>query len=309
MTVLGFDTSNYTTSVAMCRDGRLEGRSRLLDVPEGQLGLRQSEALFMHVKRLPQLAAALSDGLEEDITAIGASSAPREVEGSYMPCFLAGLSQAQTMASLLGVPCFSFSHQQGHIAAVAYGSGRPELLESPMLAWHLSGGTTELLLVRPENDLFTCVPVGGTTDISAGQLIDRTGKLLGMAFPAGKELDSIASRTVKPFNVKVNGLSFSLSGVENKVKSMVQAGEAPADVAGFALATVISAVSRVSQEAARIYGHLPLVFTGGVSSNSFLRASMVDGVFAPPQYSTDNAFGVAALTFRAVNAQRKGTNG
>lgn len=309
MTVLGFDTSNYTTSVALCRDGSLEGRSRLLDVPEGQLGLRQSEALFMHVKRLPDLAAALSQSLEEEISAVGASSAPREVEGSYMPCFLAGLSQAETMASLLHVPCFRFSHQQGHIAAVAYGAGRPELLEQPMLAWHLSGGTTELLLVRPENGLFTCTPIGGTTDISAGQLIDRTGKLLGLRFPAGKELDKIASPNVKPFRVKLEGLSFSLSGMENKVKSMVQSGGDPGTIAGFVLSTVISAVWRASQEARSTYGNLPLVFTGGVSSNSLLRSSIPGGVFAPPQYSTDNAYGVAALTWRALTAQRKGRNG
>ena len=121
--VLGFDTSNYTTSIAVYDGVQGQNSSRLLDVRPGELGLRQSDALFAHVKRLPELADALFASVEHgSIDAIGVSTRPRAVEGSYMPCFLAGVATAQTMASALGVPCYAFSHQQGHIAAALWSS-------------------------------------------------------------------------------------------------------------------------------------------------------------------------------------------
>ena len=149
--VLGFDTSNYTTSVAISDGVGGKNCSRLLDVRPGELGLRQSDALFAHVKRLPELARALfAEYPGAEITAIGASTRPRAVEGSYMPCFLAGQSTAETMAVALGVPFHAVSHQQGHVAAALWSAGRMELMDVPHLAWHLSGGTTELLLITPE---------------------------------------------------------------------------------------------------------------------------------------------------------------
>ena len=103
---LGFDTSNYTTSIAAFDGVNGENRSRLLDVKPGELGLRQSDAVFAHVKRLPELADALFQCVDRTaICAVGVSTRPRAVEGSYMPCFLAGVSAAKTMASALGVPC------------------------------------------------------------------------------------------------------------------------------------------------------------------------------------------------------------
>ena len=192
MAVLALDTSNYTTSAAVF-DGRTGcNRSKLLEVRPGELGLRQSEALFQHVRELPGLLEQLEgQGLLDGITAVGASTRPREVEGSYMPCFLAGSSQGRSLAHTLGVPFFAHSHQQGHLAAAAWSAGRLDLLDGPFLAWHLSGGTTELLRVEPQGYSVKGEIIGGTTDISAGQLIDRTGVLLGLDFPAGKALDAL----------------------------------------------------------------------------------------------------------------------
>lgn len=123
---IGFDTSNYTTSAAWFDGQTGENQGKLLTVPEGALGLRQSEALFQHVKRLHQMTQALcAQSLPGGIAAVGASTRPREVEGSYMPCFLVGEGQAKTLAAVLGVPFYSCSHQQGHIAAAAWSAGRP----------------------------------------------------------------------------------------------------------------------------------------------------------------------------------------
>ena len=207
MIALGLDTSNYTTSAAWFdgQDGRNTGK--LLTVKPGELGLRQSDALFQHVKRLPEIVESLMGTMGAGtISAVGASTRPRSVAGSYMPCFLAGESQGRVLAQTFGVPFHAFSHQQGHLAAVLWSAKRMELLEQAFLAWHLSGGTTELLYVTPG---LRAEIIGGTEDLSAGQLIDRTGQMLSLEFPAGKALDALAGDLeTKPFPVKVRDMRF-----------------------------------------------------------------------------------------------------
>ena len=297
---LGIDTSNYTTSVAAFdgRDG--VNRSRLLDVAPRQLGLRQSDALFSHVKRLPalmeQLFSAVSPG---EIQAVAVSTRPRAVEGSYMPCFLAGVAVAKSLAAALGVHCHEVSHQQGHVAAALWSAGRMDLMDRPHLAWHLSGGTTELLSITPEGKNVRAEKIGGTSDISAGQIMDRTGKLLALPFPAGKALDQLSQGVdVKPFRVKTQGLTFSLSGLENQVAAFYQRTNSPEETAAFAVSSVCDVVLRTTREAQKQYPGLEVVFSGGVASNVTLRRVCGFGVFAAPQFSTDNAMGVAVLAER-----------
>ena len=305
---LGFDTSNYKTSAALfdSQTGKAWGESRFLQVPEGSLGLRQSEALFQHVRSLGQITESLFEKTGRlPLAAVGYSARPRNQEGSYMPCFLAGESQGRTLAAALNVPFFACSHQQGHIAAAAWSAGRMDLLDRPMLAWHLSGGTTELLHVEPEGVNVKATLLGGTSDISAGQLIDRTGVLLGLPFPAGKAVDQLAQAgQAKKFTVKLNDFTFSLSGMENKVKAMAEQGAEKADIARFALLTVADVVRRTTLAALKQYPGLPVLCSGGVASNSLLRQVMepLGAVFAQPRFSTDNAMGAAILTWRAVKA-------
>ena len=305
MPVLGLDTSNYTTSAALF-DGRSgENAGHLLEVRPGELGLRQSDALFQHVKRLPALLERL---LGERVQAVGASTRPRAVEGSYMPCFLAGESQGRGIAAALGVPFYAHSHQQGHLAAAAWSAGRLDLLDAPFLAWHLSGGTTELLLVRPEGWTVSAEIIGGTNDLSAGQLIDRTGVMLGLQFPAGKALDGLYTQADVCYEprVKLNGLTFSLSGMENQVKALKEDGEKPSNIARFALDAISDVVCRATREAQEQYPGLPVLCSGGVASNSQLRErlmSLYGAIFAEPQYSTDNAMGTAILTWRAAQSE------
>lgn len=305
MMVIGFDTSNYTTSIA-CFDGETGVNcSQLLPVREGALGLRQSDALFAHIKSLPDLSGRLFSHVEPgQIAAVAVSTRPRAVDGSYMPCFLAGVAQAKTLSDALHVPLFEVSHQQGHVAAALWSAGRMDLMDKPHLAWHLSGGTTELLLIQPEGKNVTAAKIGGTTDISAGQLIDRTGQMLGLPFPSGKHLDALsreaADRSV--FKVKCPELSFSLSGVQNKVEQYHRELGEPAETAAYALRCVANAVITATEHARKQYPGLEVVFSGGVASNSMLRALTAElrPVFAQPQYSTDNAMGVAVLGHRLM---------
>ena len=313
MPVLGLDTSNYTTSAAVFDGEGGRNQGRLLEVRPGELGLRQSDALFQHVKHLPEVVEALlgEEGLGT-VQAVGASTRPRAVEGSYMPCFLAGASQGQVLSQVLGVPFYAFSHQQGHLAAAAWSAGRLDLLDRPFLAWHLSGGTTELLRVEPEEDgvAVRAEILGGTSDISAGQLIDRTGVLLGLSFPAGKGVEKLSRQAQKReyYKVKVNGLTFSLSGMENKVRQMVQRGEEPAEIAWFAQETVCRVVQACTKAAMEEYPGLPVLCSGGVASNGRLKELLrqnCGALFAQPQFSTDNAMGTAVLTWRALERGKR----
>ena len=310
MTVLGLDTSNYTTSAALFdgRTGRNAGK--LLEVRPGEKGLRQSDALFQHVKALPGRLGEL--GELKEISAVCASTRPRAVEGSYMPCFLAGESLGRSLASALGVPFFAVSHQQGHLAAAAWSAGRLDLLEGPFLAWHLSGGTTELLYVEPQGANVRARRIGGTTDIAAGQLIDRAGVLLGLDFPAGKALDELSQQArerPRPFPVKVSGLEFSLSGMENQVQALLAGGADPAAVAAFTVDTLAGVIRKVTAAARDAHPGLPLLCSGGVASNSRLRDVLTEScraVFAEPRYSTDNALGVAVLGRRLLEGGGEG---
>lgn len=302
MTAIGFDTSNYTTSIA-CFDG-VDGVnfSKLLPVKAGQLGLRQSDAVFHHTQSLSELSDRLFSDLP-DIGVVGVSTRPRAVEGSYMPCFSVGISHAKMLSQAFRVPLVECSHQQGHVAAALWGAGRMDLMDTAHLAWHLSGGTTELLLIKPDGKSVVCERIGGTTDISAGQLIDRTGQLLGLLFPAGKAIDKLSAGALDTsvFGVKCNESAFSLSGVQNKVQTYFEETKDEAETAAYAMRCVCSAVLRATQQAQKKYPGLEVVFSGGVSSNSMLRRvmSQLDAVFAPAQYSTDNALGVAILAHRA----------
>ena len=307
MSVIGFDTSNYTTSIAYFDGVSGCNCSQLLPVKQGELGLRQSDAVFSHIKSLPELSGRLFSNLDiSGITAVGVSTRPRAVDGSYMPCFMVGYSHAKLLSDTLGVPLVEVSHQQGHVAASLWSAGRMDLLDVPHLAWHLSGGTTELLLVEPKDGNVVCSRIGGTTDISAGQLIDRTGQMLQLPFPAGKHLD-LLSRDAgldSLFRVKCTAMEFSLSGVQNKVQQFYAQTNNPVETAAYVLRCVAYAVCRATENAIAVYPGLPVVFSGGVASNTLLRemAAPFAPIFCQPQYSTDNAMGVAVLAHRLQEA-------
>ena len=221
-----------------------------------------------------------------------------------MPCFMVGYSHAKLLSDTLGIPLIEVSHQQGHVAASLWSADHMELMDQPHLAWHLSGGTTELLLVEPEGKNVKCTKIGGTTDISAGQLIDRTGQLLELPFPSGKHLDTLSKDAVlkEVFKVKCSHMEFSLSGVQNKVQQFHAIHCGSRETAAFALRCVAKAVYLATEQALKAYPGLRVVFSGGVASNSMLREAIapLNPIFSQPQFSTDNAMGVAVLTHRAT---------
>ena len=290
---VGIDTSNYTTSCAVSESGVITVNERkLLEVAVGERGLRQSDAVFQHVRNLPEVIKKVG---RREISAVGVSDRPRNVAGSYMPCFLAGVSVAESLASLCGVRLFRFSHQQGHIAAALYSAGCEYLHGGEFLAFHLSGGTTELLHVNG-ND---CEIIGRTLDISCGQLIDRAGVMLGLKFPCGGELEKLAGNTLsKKVRTSVRGLDCCLSGFENKVGELIKKGAGKCEISNFVLSAVAETVSAMTENALEQYGRLPVVYSGGVVCNNLIKERLGEygGLFAGREFASDNAAGIARLT-------------
>ncbi len=303
---LGIDTSNYTTSMAISAEGRIIANLKApLPVKEGECGLRQSDALFAHVKNIPVLSEALRKELGgEAPVAVGVSERPRNIEGSYMPCFLGGVSAAEAVGAALGVPVFRFSHQCGHLRAAVYSSGAEHLLASPFGAFHISGGTTEMLYVTPEDFGFKAEIVGGTRDLNAGQLVDRIGVMLGLRFPAGPMLEALARENNKPVprrRVKTEDGFVHLSGVENMARSLFEAEKDAALTAAFVFDYLSEAVTAMSKSLRVRYGErIPIVYAGGVMSNGIIKENVTkkikDAYFAAPAFSADNAAGIALLT-------------
>ena len=304
---LGIDTSNYTTSAALfdSEANTIIQSKKLLPVKAGELGLRQSDAVFAHVKQLGDMFQNVFDEYREEITAIGVSTRPRDIDGSYMPCFLVGEMAANCLGAALKAPVLPFAHQQGHVAAALYSAGRLDLFRERFIAFHLSGGTTEALLVEPSAErIIRCTKIGGSMDLKAGQAVDRIGVMLGLPFPAGKYLEKLALKSDRKFKIKpvMKGTECCLSGIENKCRKMLENGEKPEDIALFCLKSVEAALCGMTDATLSEYGKLPLVYAGGVMSNCIIRNTIENkygGIFAKPEFSSDNAAGIAELAAEA----------
>lgn len=306
MRTLGIDTSNYTTSVAIydSDSGEILQRKKLLPVKSGERGLRQSDAVFHHTAQLAPLLEELLAEAGTELSALGASEKPRNAVGSYMPCFTVGVNTARCICSVRSLPLFGFSHQCGHIAAALWSAGKyDELSRRKFIAFHVSGGTTEMLLVSPdENDIFDIKIIGKTLDLNAGQAVDRVGLMLSLDFPCGAALERLAlqgERVCRPKVFVKNG-DCSLSGLENKCAQLLSNGESRENTARFCIDYIAEALDKMTEYALGEYGELPLVYAGGVMSNSIIRERFFDkygGFFAKPEFSCDNAAGTALMAY------------
>ena len=301
---LGIDTSCYTTSVA-CADHKsivFEKRT-MLSVPFGNRGLRQSEGLYQHIRQLSPLLCDLFEAVDpQRIGAIAVSASPTAREDSYMPVFLAGLKQAESLAAALKVPLYRVDHQSGHIRAALYGNEK--LLDCDrFLTAHVSGGTTDVLLVEPHrNAAYRIDPIGTSTDLHAGQFVDRVGVALNLPFPAGKHLEALAlqaqEKTVKIAST-VKGANCSLSGAESAAQRLLHTVP-DAELAYGVYDCLARTLSKMFRSAADAYGDLPILVCGGVASSNMLRTLLKKRCsqrlsFGEPAYSSDNAVGVALL--------------
>ncbi len=301
--ILGIDTSNYTTSCAlMTLSGELVANvKRPLPVKNDECGLRQSDAVFAHVKNLPSAMEEISSYLSHTPVAVGVSERPRNLDGSYMPCFLSGVSAATSICCTARIPLYRFSHQYGHIMAALYSAGRMDLLDTPFCAFHVSGGTTEMLRVRREECGFSAELVGGTRDLNAGQVIDRVGVRMGLPFPCGAHLECLALQNrekIPKRKIAIDGTYVNLSGLENMATAYLREGRSDSFVSAFVLDYIGRSLIALSDAYVSVYGETEFLYAGGVMSNSILKKMLATGrqaSFAEPALSADNAVGIANL--------------
>lgn len=302
--VMGIDTSNYTTSLALMYDhGELiASLKRPLPVKTGEHGLRQSDAVFAHIKNIPDIMTEAKQYLSASApVAVGVSTRPRNIDGSYMPCFLTGVATAEAISASLNVPLYKFSHQCGHIMAAIYSSGATHLLGKEFAAFHVSGGTTEMLRVKFSGTEFSAELVGGTADLNAGQVIDRVGTYLGLPFPSGKYLEELAKTNTKKIpskKPKLSDMKINLSGLENMAVKLYEETGDKALTSAFVLDYVEKGLSSLAEAYIQKFGDTEFLFAGGVMSNSIIREKLklkFNAHFAEPCFSADNAVGIAEL--------------
>jgi N6-L-threonylcarbamoyladenine synthase len=305
---IGIDTSNYTTSAALYvrQSDFVISKRQLIPVPKGGIGVRQSDAVFHHVRQLPALIEELLAGGVK-IEGVGASVRPRPIDGSYMPCFEVGASAAKMLSSALSVPLFTCSHQEGHIAAALYSAGCTHTIGDRFIAFHVSGGTTEAVMTERTDSGYRCTKLCGSLDLKAGQVIDRCANMLDLPFPGGPSLAALAEtceETVK-CRASMKGPDCCLSGVENKCADLMRQGADYSLIARTCIEYIRVSLEEMAKGLLAEYGDIPLLFAGGVMSNRYIREAFRErfgAYFAAPEYSSDNAAGVAILTSTSLTA-------
>lgn len=300
--VLGIDTSNYTTSVALINldTNEVTYSRKLLPVKKGEAGIRQSEAVFHHQKQLPIVIKDLIKSEKYDIISIGVTNRPRNIEGSYMPCFMTGYSFAESLSYLMSIPYFTTSHQVNHILSALKGTDNINFTKKNFIAFHVSGGTTDCLIVSPDkDDIIIAEPFSSSLDLKAGQAIDRVGLMLGLSFPCGKELEKLAESSNYNFKekIKLKENNCCLSGLENKCKKMIESGEKKEDTAMYCLSYIGNTIIKMTEAVREKYPEFPIIYSGGVMSDviiqNMISSSIENAYFCNAEYSCDNAIGSA----------------
>ncbi len=314
-TYLGIDTSCYTTSVALVDENfnLLADERVMLDVKQGEKGLRQSEAVFQHVKNSGRIFGEIKRIISgRKIAAVASSTRPRPVQESYMPVFVVAQNIGEIIAGVNNIPCYSTSHQENHIMAGVWSAGGPACRR--FLTVHLSGGTTELLEVEEGEKGFDIEIIGNSSDISAGQFVDRIGVEMGLPFPAGVHMEKLAlaigteERAAVKIPFSIDGMTVSFSGPESHARRMLNRGIGRERVAFAVLRCISAAVARLVDRACRKSGVYDVLFVGGVSSNSclrdYLRGNLNYRLYFPEgKYCSDNAVGTALMACKADKKQ------
>ena len=313
---VGIDTSNYTTSVCAidAEEHILFEDRRVLKVPAGARGLMQSEAVFQHVVGLPPLLSDLATVIaDKRIVAVGVSDRPREMKGSYMPVFHAGVLAATALAAGSGAKLIESTHQAGHIAAGIKTADDQSCDTHPFLVLHLSGGTTDVLLADPAKPHFAVQEVVTGLDLHVGQYVDRVGVMLGLPFPAGKHMEKLASSfsgtqvPLIPSSVKDGCPSFS--GPLSAAVRMFENGTPPEALAVAVERSIATTLEKMIRFALDKTGVHRVLLVGGVASNKHIRQRLIHRFgghtrakrllsFSDPRFASDNALGISILAHR-----------
>jgi len=309
---MGIDTSAYTTSFAVVDEQEIlvYDKRVALPVKKGQLGLRQSEAVFSHLKNVSALVEGfLPPENTGRLVAVAASTRPRPVEGSYMPVFKVSEALGLFVSQAAGLIFFPSSHQEGHIIS---GLWSESLKGGKYLAVHFSGGTTELLDIEEYNPgKLHIKKIGGTSDLNAGQFIDRTGRMLGLKFPAGPSMEILASgagSNLPRLPLSVTGGKISFSGPASHAERLFREGEAGPELArAVEICIAESLIKAINNLECKHSTYKGMLAVGGVMANSFIRNYLNRSLekwhiyYAERQFTTDCAVGLAVQACRLSN--------
>ena len=307
MITLRIDTSNYATSIAVVDYEKKEvllNEKHFLPVKQGECGLRQQDAVFGHIKNLIEILELVHNKFDLScVQAVGVSVKPTNEENSYMPCFLVGKLVSQVIKAVKDVPVFHTTHQDGHLNSALFSLNNENLYKDRIIVFHVSGGTTDMILVENGQIVET---VGSSNDLFAGQAVDRLGVKLGFTFPAGVYVSEIAAQCdefIKP-KVSVKGLNCNLSGLQNQCEKLIEQGYDNSYICKYCLSFIAHTLLKMAANAREVYGDMPIVFVGGVMSSSIIKDivtnKMKDVYFVQPVFSSDNAIGTAAIAARKV---------
>ncbi|MBE6877612.1 MAG: glycoprotease [Ruminococcaceae bacterium] len=307
MITLGIDTSNYASSVAVIdyeKNEILLNEKQFLPVKQGECGLRQQDAVFGHIKNLIDMLELVHNKFDLScVQAVGVSVKPTNEEGSYMPCFLVGKLLAQMVKTIKDIPVIQTTHQDGHLNSALFSLNNENLYNQKIIVFHVSGGTTDMILVENGKIVET---VGSSNDLFAGQAVDRLGVKLGFPFPAGVYVSQLAAQCdeiIKP-KVSVKGLNCNLSGLQNQCEKLIDEGRDNAYVCRYCLSFIARTLIKMAENAREEFGNLPIVFVGGVMSSQTIKEIVQEKLkntyFVEPVFSSDNAIGTAAIAARKV---------
>ena len=307
--IIGIDTSCYTTSIAAITLNReiVFNEKIMLNVKNGERGLRQSDAVFQHIKNFGEISERLKKHIHKKgykVEMICASAKPRDVEESYMPVFEVGKNFAKTMAAIFDCEMLETTHQENHIAASLYGCDKEDL--ERFISVHMSGGTMEILLTEKGDKGYKTEIVGGTKDISFGQLIDRVGVKMGYDFPAGKYVDENAllckEDVMSGLKTSVKDGYMNISGLENQVYKLMEEKD-KYYVSKAVMNAAIKSLDKALRFVCDKHSIEDVVFVGGVASSKYiskklskkLQRNNINSFFTDGAYSSDNACGCAII--------------
>ena len=305
--ILGFDTSCYTTSIAAITLNReiILNEKIILKVKKDSKGLRQSEAVFQHVNNMGEISQLINEKLKNyNVVGVCVSTKPRPVDNSYMPVFSVGYNFAKLLSSINNCPFYETTHQENHIEASLFNNDLEN--KDKFLAVHMSGGTTEILLVEKKDTNYKIEIVGGSLDVSFGQLVDRLGVNLNYKFPCGKYIDENALKCREKIK---NGLKTSvkagymnLSGIENQINKIINDYDKEY-LSKILLDTLVRSMYKSLIYICEKYELKEVVFGGGVSASKYIRKELneklkrenIKAYFTDGEFATDNGVGCAII--------------
>ncbi len=311
MHLLAIESSCDDTSAAVLRDGEILSNCIANQTAHAEYGgvvpEVASRAHQMNIIPVVDLALKKAGVQKEDLDAIAFTRGP-----GLLGSLLVGVSFTKAFAMSLDIPMIEVNHMNAHVLAHFAEDPKPAF---PFLCLTVSGGHTQIVLVRDYLDMEV---IGTTIDDAAGEAFDKTGKILGLPYPAGPHIDRLAKegQPVFPFTEpRIEGLDFSFSGLKTSILYYLQkrvkenpdfVKENMADICASVQSRIISILLNKLVKAAEQTGIKEIAIAGGVSANSGLRRALQEkgkelgwNTYIPAfQYCTDNAGMIAVAGYR-----------